>query len=158
MQVTGWTDWGNKEWVDIYSEAMMLRVEATKDIKFPTREDIDGLSEDEMQKIFNKHHESMAVALDKPEIHEINKICDDCYKAVVECIRENGYHFNGNDHQNAPWGCPIIDNKYIVCLSMRSWGGIMAEAYPDEIDNSDGYGYVKWAWSDYGDVKYPTEY
>lgn len=61
-------------------------------------------------------------------------------------LRKNGYKFTGGYHQNGEFGVPIIDNKWLYQCSQRVWGGIMAMAYPDEIDDSDGMGYVEWAW------------
>ena len=63
--------------------------------------------------------------------------------AVIENIIENGYKFSGKDHQ---WGyCPVVDDKYIYCVSMRKWGSIMQRAY--SLPNDDGMGYVLWAWA-----------
>ena len=61
-------------------------------------------------------------------------------------LRDRGYKFTGSYHQNGDFGTPIFDTGEVFKCSQRTWGGIMADAYPDEIDNSDGYGYVKWAW------------
>ena len=66
---------------------------------------------------------------------------------LIKEIREHGYKFTGDYHQNGDYGVPIIDDTWIYRASQRSWGHIMAFAYPDEIDNSDGMGYVAWAWS-----------
>lgn len=65
---------------------------------------------------------------------------------VVSEMRSNGYKFSGTYHQGGDFGVPIIDGKWLYQCSCRSWGHIMAMAYPDEIDDRDGYGYVKWAW------------
>ena len=41
----------------------------------------------------------------------------------------------------------MFDNGKIYKGFQREWASIMADAYPDEIDNSDGFGYCcKWAW------------
>lgn len=65
-------------------------------------------------------------------------------KAIVREINSKGYKFTGDYHQNGEYGMPVINNKYIVCYSQRSWGGIMADAL--DLPNDDGYAYVKWAW------------
>ena len=78
---------------------------------------------------------------------KIDTLITEAYEAVIEEVRKNEYHFTGNDHQNADWGVPVLDNKYKLCVGQRSWGGIIADAFPDEIDDSEGYGYIKWAWS-----------
>ena len=73
-------------------------------------------------------------------------------QAVVEELRNNNYHFSGDYHQNGDFGCPIIDNKYSFEVSVREWGDIMAEAYPNEdytIYDSKGEDcrYLKWAFT-----------
>lgn len=65
---------------------------------------------------------------------------------IAEELRTNGYKFTGSYHQNGDYGVPVFDNGEVFQCSQRIWGGIMAEAYSDEIDNSDGYGYTVWAW------------
>ena len=67
-------------------------------------------------------------------------------KIVADEIRRCGYKFTGSYHQEGDYGVPIIDDTWLYQCFCREWGGIIADAYPDEIDNSDGYGYVKWAW------------
>jgi hypothetical protein len=73
-----------------------------------------------------------------------NEEFEEAGKAVAEALREKGYKFNGPYHQNGDYGCPVLDNKYVYCVSMRTWGRIMQEAY--NIPNDDGLGYVIWAW------------
>lgn len=68
-------------------------------------------------------------------------------KEIVSCeLRRMGYKFTGGYHQNGDYGVPIFDDGVMMEFSQREWGGIMAKAYPDEIDNSDGMGYCAWAW------------
>lgn len=148
MKVTGWTDWGNPKYIDIYHKGMEIRSEAiNKAPKIPIKLEFQAMSETEQSNFFSERMELINELLDTIEIHKINNLCDDCYDAVLECVRDNKYHFTGDAHQNASWGTPIVDDKYIVCLSQRSWGGLIATAFPDEIDDSDGYGYIKWAWT-----------
>ena len=66
--------------------------------------------------------------------------------AVIDEIRKHGYKFSGIYHQDGMTGVPIIDDNWLFGVSQRSWGQIMAEAYPDQVDDSDGYGYITWAW------------
>lgn len=52
---------------------------------------------------------------------------------IVDDIRTNGYLFSGYEHQEACYGCPVLnDGKKRTC-SQRGFAGIMAEAY-GEID------------------------
>ena len=65
---------------------------------------------------------------------------------IAKELRDKGYKFAGDYHQNG-YGVPVFDDGTVYQCTQRGWGGIMADAYPNEIDNSDGYGYCQWAWS-----------
>lgn len=71
---------------------------------------------------------------------------DEARRIVAREMRERGYKFTGNYHQNGDFGVPVIDEKWLLTMTQRSWGHMMVEAYPDKIDDTDGYGYCKWAW------------
>ena len=65
--------------------------------------------------------------------------------AVVEELRKTNYHFDGSYHQNGYYGVPVLDNGKYFQVTQRTWGGIMAEAFPEEFDNpEDPYNYVVW--------------
>lgn len=94
---------------------------------------------------------------DNPEYEEMfplekRRECD-CWdeiknveKLIANELRKCGYKFTGSYHQDGDYGAPIIDDKWVYQCSCRTWGHIMVMAYPEEIDNSDGYGYTLWAW------------
>ena len=66
-------------------------------------------------------------------------------EAVVQELRKTGYHFDGTYHQNGDYGVPVLDNGLYYEVSMRTWGKTMADAFPEEFDNSDNdYNYVRW--------------
>lgn len=67
-------------------------------------------------------------------------------KIMIEEIKENDYHFSGFYHQNGAHGSPLFDNGKQYHATIKGWGALMAIAYPDEIDDSDGTGYLEWAW------------
>lgn len=71
---------------------------------------------------------------------------DKVERLVADELRKHGYKFTGSYHQDGDFGAPIIDDAWLYMCSCRTWGHIMAMAYPEEIDNSDGYGYTVWAW------------
>ena len=106
MKVTGWTWWGNPDYI--------------------------GMDE--------PHDKEWC-----EWIRANDKEVDD---AVISALKENGYIFTGDMHQNCDTGCPIIDGKYLAEYSERCWGDIIARAYPDTIpDRCRGeYAYVVWAW------------
>ena len=73
---------------------------------------------------------------------------DEIDAAVIDALREGGYMFTGSFHQCGDTGCPIIDGKYLAEYSQRSWGDIMARAYPETVGDKyeKGYEYLAWAW------------
>ena len=64
--------------------------------------------------------------------------------AIVREMKEKGYKFTGIYHQYGDYGTPIINNKYIVRYSQRSWGDIMADVL--DVPDEDGFAYMEWAW------------
>lgn len=54
---------------------------------------------------------------------------DDVIDAVAEEIREHGYSFGGDSHQNKDGCVPLLNTAQAVRCSMRTWGGIMAYAH-----------------------------
>jgi len=90
-----------------------------------------------------------------------NELYEKASDVVTAEIRENGYHFSGEYHQNGEFGCPIIETddgmKYQFQTTMRSWGALMAEAYPDEEYNCEPeFRYTKWAWMNWENTKFPN--
>lgn len=67
-------------------------------------------------------------------------------KLIIKDIRKHGYHFSGFYHQCGDYGVPVFSNGKSLCVSFRTWGRIMADAWPDELDNSSPMGYCNWAW------------
>ena len=68
--------------------------------------------------------------------------------AVIECVRQNGYAFGGDSHQNREGCCPVLNDGTKVRYSMRGWGSIMASAL--NIEDPEGYAYMEWymdAWT-----------
>lgn len=163
MKVTGWTYWEDPDYIDLNDEHTKIAIELTKDIslKIPDRETFSKMSEEEQVKVLQERRIAFNSALDNDELRKVDALITEAYKVVIEEVRKNGYHFTGNDHQNADWGVPILDNKYKLCVGQRSWGGIIADAFPDEIDESKEYGYIKWAWStpegEEDKIKIPSE-
>lgn len=148
MKVTGWTYFENPKYIDLQEEHTKIACKLTKNIpKIPDRETFSKMSEEEQEKTLQNRKVAFNAALDNEELHNINVLRTEAYNAVIKELRENCYHFTGNAHQNEDYGTPIIDDKYILCLSQRSWGALMADAFPNEIDNSEGLGYIKWAWT-----------
>ena len=75
---------------------------------------------------------------DYSDIEEVSKV-------VAAELRNKGYHFDGSYHQNGDYGAPVLDDGRHVQVTQRTWGGIMAMAYPEEFDNpEDPHNYVVW--------------
>lgn len=49
--------------------------------------------------------------------------------AIIDEIKEHGYRFSGYEHQESPYGCPVLNDGTRVLCSQRGFAGIMAEAY-----------------------------
>lgn len=69
----------------------------------------------------------------------------DTENTIAEELRRKGYRFDGTYHQNGDFGVPIFEDGTICQFTFRSWGHIMALAYPEEIEDKE-YGYLRWAW------------
>ena len=72
--------------------------------------------------------------------HEVEKV-------IVEELRNKGYRFTGDYHQNGDFGVPIFDNGMVATFTKRQWGALMYKAYPNEEGYEEGLEYVKWAWN-----------
>lgn len=149
MKVTGWTEWEDPNYVDITQENTKKRCAVMNTVpKLMNIDDFKKLTENEKE----TYLEERKSAVDKA-FENYDRSCEELEakirEAVIIELREKGYHFFGEHHQNDPHGTPIIDDKYIYCVSMRTWGGVMAEAYPDEDYSQikdDNFRYCKWAW------------
>ena len=67
---------------------------------------------------------------------------DVCWELLKGYVRANVIRISGIEHQER--FLPIIDDKYVVLLSCRVWGELMAEVW-SVVDNVD-YIYSQWAW------------
>lgn len=72
--------------------------------------------------------------------------------AVAEDIRENGYKFGGNDHEDHANCCPVLSNGKALRMSWRGWGYVMAVAYDLKTDVGK-YNYILWYMGEYGPEK-----
>lgn len=51
------------------------------------------------------------------------------WRAVIEAVREGGYSFSGDTHQNSEAGVPVLNDGTRLEYGMRTWGALMAEAH-----------------------------
>ncbi len=60
-------------------------------------------------------------------------------RAIIKEIREHGYLFGGDAHENY---CPVLNDGTLVSYSWRGWGRIMALAYEEEGEYAYMMGYM----------------
>lgn len=82
--------------------------------------------------------------------------------AVIEDVRQKGYSFGGDSHQNVAFCTPVLNDGRKFCCSMREWGALMAEALrepKDDISYMIWYMDIEIEYDDNDDrrVVYPTE-
>ena len=65
--------------------------------------------------------------------------------AVVKELKRHNYHFTGYYHQEGKFGVPVFDDGGTLRVSFRSWGQIMADAWPEET-GAEKSAYIIWAW------------
>lgn len=63
--------------------------------------------------------------------------------AIVDAIKENNYLFSGYDHQEAWYGCPVLNDGKKRACSQRGFAGIMAEAHGE----TEPYSYSKYMFA-----------
>lgn len=74
---------------------------------------------------------------------------------VVKDIKKNQYLFDGYYHQYGEHGAPVFDNGKQFSATMRSWGAIMEECYPDLLDSYLVMAYGWWNEQLKDKIKYP---
>jgi hypothetical protein len=76
---------------------------------------------------------------------------------ITEEIKKRGYKFSGYYHHKGQFGCPVLDDTYLVVFTQRGWGQIMEDAYHEHPDDPMAYAY--WAFMDpVGSTEvYPSE-
>ena len=90
---------------------------------------------------------------DNPEYKEMFPIgepadwnaIEEVQQTIADELRANQYKFTGEYHQNGDYGVPIFEDGTVYQCSQRTWGAIMAMAYPEEVGD-DNCNYCVWAW------------
>lgn len=78
---------------------------------------------------------------DGDEFPDCEDLDDEIYEAVAKDVRENGYLFGGDSHQDRYGCCPVLSNGKKACFSWRGWGLVIAIAY-DKRCNDGSYDYM----------------
>jgi hypothetical protein len=70
------------------------------------------------------------------------------WEITVQYMKQHSYRFNGFYHQNGEFGTPYFDTMKKLCLTIRSWGALMAEVLdiPKDEQNGRDMSYCYWAW------------
>lgn len=77
---------------------------------------------------------------------------DEEIEALIKEIREKGFKFGGDAHENHSCCAPVLSNGKIMHFSWREWGGIMARAW--NLQTKEGkYNYILWYMDEYGPEK-----
>lgn len=77
----------------------------------------------------------------------------EAWDAVAKNIRDNGYSFGGDAHQNRVGCTPILNNGHAFRCSMREWGALMADAW--QVTKEGGYAYMLWYMDDFNEESRP---
>ena len=80
-----------------------------------------------------------------PDDYGDDPLLEERKKVVVEELRKHNYHISGYYHQGGKRGVPVFDDGNWLRISFRSWGQIMADAYPEEMAQAKS-AYTVWAW------------
>lgn len=128
MKVTGWTYWGDNNYVDLDVERRSL-INPNK--KIPSPGQLKKILEETGQTSEEWHaeFEKIPFYIDdneaKRKIDEYTKIRD----TVIDYCVKNKIYVTDNNHQYSDFGAPIVDNKYIYCDSLLGWSDVMAKAW-----------------------------
>lgn len=69
---------------------------------------------------------------------------DDVWNCVREELERRNIKFDAVYHQNGEYGVPVIDDRYVLQVSMRMWGALVAESE----GNMRNFNYMDWYMSD----------
>lgn len=83
---------------------------------------------------------------------------DEVIDAIAKDIREHGYCFGDDSHQNYDGCVPVLNTGQVVKFSMRGWGSVMARAYLKERFDLDYMGWYMDNCIHKEYLKYPEEY
>jgi hypothetical protein len=76
------------------------------------------------------------------EVMAYRKLKEKARHLTVKYMKENELKFSGTYHQGGDNGVPLFNNGFVLCLSQRDWGALMAEV----CDINEALAYCAWAW------------
>ena len=161
MKVTAWTDleYASSHYIDVDDERIKLhnpekRTLTPKELTKLAEE--KGISNDEAFELWKKEYDKIPYYTDEAKAEEYHKLEEELIQCVIEHCKETGIRFFSDYHQDGDWGIPIIDDKYMVLVSLRKWGEMMALADND----TDEKAYLHYYLSDsdyYSAIRLPFE-
>lgn len=72
------------------------------------------------------------------------ELSTEAWDAVVAEMKKHNLKFSGFSYQEQEFCVPVLDDTWVLLLSLRTWGELMSEVL--NLDNSDGLSYCAWAW------------
>lgn len=156
--LTGWTRW---QWSDeTPSQDNIKYEEKTKYSYINFSDAIDAcrkrmpaivtfaemsvLSEDDVKKLreakqkeWDDYNENPWIEGKEDEGESLVVLRQKCFQDLINYCIKNHIYISPDEHQNADWGVPVFNNKYIDQFSLRSWGDIMAEVWNEIMGRND---------------------
>ena len=112
--------------------------------KILTRKDAEGKSEKEVKKLLKAMRKEWEAFEKDPwvegkrkEGEALQKYREQCTEDLVNYCIEHRIYISPEEHQNADWGVPVFDNKYVDQFSLRSWADLMSEVWNEIMDRAD---------------------
>ena len=143
--ITGWTSWRYEDeespYLDFSDSLCKLKKPCPK---IYTKKELEGKPEEEIKKLFDKTHKEWEKYNKQPFLKGKEKEGETliayrkkCYEDLYNFCVENRIYVSPEEHQNADWGVPIFDDKYVDQFSLRSWADLMAEVWNKIMDRTD---------------------
>lgn len=145
--VTGWTFWDDPKYKDFYDALKPLYDESRKPV-FYTEEQLKKFSKTERKELALKNMAEWSDYNKNPwkrgceeEAEKIRQLQESSWYDVVDYCVENRIYVTDEEHQGADFGVPIIDDKYLLQLTLRTWADLMSEVW-NRILRTKKYSYL----------------
>lgn len=97
----------------------------------------NNVSLEEAEEKLYKLNDSLPDWTDEKRAKELEKTIQECDQAVRKHCIENKIFFTDEEHQSSIYTCvPVVDDKYYLTYSLRSWAGLMADVWNEILGDS----------------------